>query len=100
MSDASEVTYSDLHASDSVSGDRPPRPEEHMTRTRKRRRVLFVNEVDEKLISRGIPTSLEDRVSDQERQDALDKAHIVGEADQSNTARLAANVPPHSQARI
>ena len=62
--------------------------------------MLFVNEVDEKLISRGIPTSLEDRVSDQERQDALDKAHIVGEADQSNTARLAANVPPHSQARI
>ena len=100
MSDASKVTHSHLHASDLVSGDRPPRSEEHMTRTRKRRRVLFVNEVDEKLISRGIPTSLEDRVSDQERQDALDKAHIVGEADQSNTARLAANVPPHSQARI
>lgn len=100
MSDASEVTYSDLHASDLVSGDRPRRSEEHMTRTRKRRRVLFVNEVDERLISRGIPTSLEDRVSDQERQDALDKAHIVGEADQSNTARLTANVPPHSQARI
>lgn len=100
MSDASEVTHPHLHASDLGSGDRPARSEEHMTRTRKRRRVLFVNEVDEKLISRGIPTSLEDRVSDQERQDALDKAHIVGEADQSNTARLAANVPPHSQARI
>lgn len=100
MSDASEVTHSHLHASDLVSGDRPARSEEHMTRARNRRRVLFVNEVDEKLISRGIPTSLEDRVSDQERQDALDKAHIVGEADQSNTARLAANVPPHSQARI
>lgn len=71
-----------------------------VTRSRKRRRVLFVNEVDERLISRGIPTSLEDRVSDQERQDALDKAHLVGEADQSNTARLTANVPPHSQARI
>ena len=71
-----------------------------VTRSRKRRRVLLVNEVDERLISRGIPTSLEDRVSDQERQDALDKAHLVGEADQSNTARLTANVPPHSQARI
>ena len=71
-----------------------------VTRSRKRRRVLFVNEVDERLISQGIPTSLEDRVSDQERQDALDKAHIVGEADQSNTAPLAANGPPHSQARI
>ena len=100
MSDASEVTYSDLHASDSVSGDTPVGTEKHAMRARKRRRVLFVNEVDEKLISRGIPTSLEDRVSDQERQDALDKAHIVGEADQSNTARLTANVPPHSQARI
>ena len=71
-----------------------------VTRSRKRRRVLFVNEVDERLISQGIPTSLEDRVSDQERQDALDKAHIVGEADQSNTQRLKENVPPHAQARI
>ena len=71
-----------------------------VTRSRKRRRVLFVNEVDERLISQGIPTSLEDRVSDQERQDALDKAHIVGEADQSNTAPLAANVPPHTPARV
>lgn len=71
-----------------------------VTRSRKRRRVLFVNEVDERLISQGIPTSLEDRVSDQERQDAADKAHIVGEADQSNTQRLKENVPPHAQARI
>ena len=94
MSDASEVTHSHLHTSDLVSGDTPVGNEKHAMRARKRRRVLFVNEIDEKLISRGIPTSLEDRVSDQERQDALDKAHIVGEADQS------ANVPPHSQARI
>lgn len=100
MSDASEVTHSHSHEPDLGSGDRPAGAEKHAMRTRKRRRVLFVNEVDEKLISKGIPTSLEDRVSDQERQDALDKAHIVGEADQSNTARLAANVPPHSQARI
>ena len=100
MSDAHQVTHSHLHASDLVSGDRAVGNEKHTMRARKRRRVLFVNEVDEKLISRRIPTSLEDRVSDQERQDALDKAHIVGEADQSNTARLAANVPPHSQARI
>ena len=71
-----------------------------VTRSRKRRRVLFVNEVDERLISQGIPTSLEDRVSDQERQDAADKAHIVGEGDQSNTRRLKENVPPHAQARI
>ena len=71
-----------------------------VTRSRKRRRVLFVNEVDERLISQGIPTSLEDRVSDQERQDAADKAQIVGEADQSNTQRLKENVPPHAQARI
>lgn len=100
MSDASEARRSYSHESDLGSGDSPARSEEHARRARKRRRVLFVNEVDERLISRGIPTSLEDRVSDQERQDALDKAHIVGEADQSNTARLAANVPPHSQARI
>ena len=100
MSDASEARRSYSHESDLGSGDSSAGSEEHATRPRKRRRVLFVNEVDERLISRGIPTSLEDRVSDQERQDALDKAHIVGEADQSNTARLAANVPPHSQARI
>ena len=100
MSDASEATRPHSRESDLESGDNFAGSEEHATRARKRRRVLFVNEVDEKLISRGIPTSLEDRVSDQERQDALDKAHIVGEADQSNTARLAANVPPHSQARI
>lgn len=100
MSEASEVTRPHSHESDLESGDNSAGSKEHATRARKRRRVLFVNEVDERLISRGIPTSLEDRVSDQERQDALDKAHIVGEADQSNTARLAANVPPHSQARI
>ena len=100
MSDTSGVTHSHPRASDLGSGDRPEGNEKQAMRPRKRRRVLFVNEVDEKLISRGIPSSLEDRVSDQERQDALDKAHIVGEADQSNTARLAANVPPHSQARI
>lgn len=100
MSEASEATRPHSRESDLESGDNFAGSEEHATRARKRRRVLFVNEVDEKLISRGIPTSLEDRVSDQERQDALDKAHIVGEADQSNTARLAANVPPHSQARI
>lgn len=100
MSEASEATRPHSHESDLESGDNSAGSEEHATRARKRRRVLFVNEVDERLISRGIPTSLEDRVSDQERQDALDKAHIVGEADQSNTARLAANVPPHSQARI
>lgn len=99
MSDPIEATHSHSHEPDLGTGDSAG-SEEHATRARKRRRVLFVNEVDEKLISRGIPTSLEDRVSDQERQDALDKAHIVGEADQSNTARLAANVPPHSQARI
>ena len=100
MSDASEARHSYSHVPDLGSRDNSAGAEEHARRTRKRRRVLFVNEVDERLISRGIPTSLEDRVSDQERQDALDKAHIVGEADQSNTARLAANVPPHSQARI
>lgn len=100
MSETSEATRSHSHEPDLGSGDNSAGSEEHATRARKRRRVLFVNEVDERLISRGIPTSLEDRVSDQERQDALDKAHIVGEADQSNTARLAANVPPHSQARI
>lgn len=100
MSEASEATRPHSRESDLESGDNFAGSEEHARRARKRRRVLFVNEVDEKLISRGIPTSLEDRVSDQERQDALDKAHIVGEADQSNTARLAANVPPHSQARI
>lgn len=69
-------------------------------RVRRRRRVLFVNDVDSRLSDRGIPTSLEDRVSDQERQDAADKAHIVGEDDQSNTQRLNDNVPPHAQARI
>lgn len=100
MSEASEATRPHSRESDLESGDNFAGSEEHATRARKRRRVLFVNEVDERLISQGIPTSLEDRVSDQERQDALDKAHIVGEADQSNTARLAANVPPHSQARI
>ena len=100
MSEASEATRPHSRESDLESGDNFAGSEEHATRARKRRRVLFVNEVDERLISRGIPTSLEDRVSDQERQDALDKAHIVGEADQSNTARLTANVPPHSQARI
>ena len=100
MSDPFEATRPHSRESDLESGDNFAGSEEQATRARKRRRVLFVNEVDEKLISRGIPTSLEDRVSDQERQDALDKAHIVGEADQSNTARLAANVPPHSQARI
>lgn len=100
MSDPFEATRPHSRESDLESGDNFAGSEEHATRARKRRRVLFVNEVDEKLISRGIPTSLEDRVSDQERQDALDKAHIVGEADQSNTARLAASVPPHSQARI
>lgn len=100
MSDTSGVTHSHPRTSDLGSGDSPAGNEKHAVRPRKRRRVLFVNEVDERLISRGIPSSLEDRVSDQERQDALDKAHIVGEADQSNTARLAANVPPHSQARI
>lgn len=100
MSEASEATRPHSRESDLESGDNFAGSEEHARRARKRRRVLFVNEVDERLISRGIPTSLEDRVSDQERQDALDKAHIVGEADQSNTARLAANVPPHSQARI
>ena len=100
MSDPFEATRPHSRESDLESGDNFAGSEERATRARKVRRVLFVNEVDEKLISRGIPTSLEDRVSDQERQDALDKAHIVGEADQSNTARLAANVPPHSQARI
>ena len=100
MSDISGVTHSHSHEPDLGSGDRPEGNEKQAMRARKRRRVLFVNEVDEKLILRGIPSSLEDRVSDQERQDALDKAHMVGEADQSNTARLAANVPPHSQARI
>ena len=100
MSEASEARRSYSHGPDLGSGDSSAGSEEYARRARKRRRVLFVNEVDERLISRGIPTSLEDRVSDQERQDALDKAHIVGEADQSNTARLAANVPPHSQARI
>ncbi|WP_299061309.1 toxin [uncultured Actinomyces sp.] len=69
-------------------------------RRRARRRVLYVNEVDLRLSDQGIPTSLEERVSDQERQDAADKAHIVGEADQSNTQRLKENVPPHAQARI
>ena len=100
MSEASEATRPHSRESDLESGDNFAGSEEHARRARKRRRVLFVNEVDERLISRGIPTSLEDRVSDQERQDALDKAHLVGEADQSNTARLTANVPPHSQARI
>ena len=69
-------------------------------RRRVRRRVLYVNEVDVRLSDQGIPTSLEERVSDQERQDAADKAHLVGEADQSNTLRLKENVPPHAQARI
>ena len=69
-------------------------------RRRARRRVLYVNEVDLRLSDQGIPTSLEEQVSDQERQDAADKAHIVGEADQSNTQRLKENVPPHAQARI
>ena len=68
-------------------------------RRRARRRVLYVNEVDLRLSDQGIPTSLEERVSDQERQDAADKAHIVGEADQSNTQRLKENVPPHAQVR-
>ena len=47
-------------------------------RRRVRRRVLYVNEVDVRLSDQGIPTSLEERVSDQERQDAADKAHLVG----------------------
>ena len=79
MSDPFEGTHAHSHEPDLGSGDNSAGSEEHATRARKRRRVLFVNEVDERLISRGIPTSLEDRVSDQERQDALDKAHIVGE---------------------
>ena len=62
--------------------------------------MLYVNEVDVRLSDQGIPTSLEERVSDQERQDAADKAHLVGEADQSNTQRLKENVPPQAQARI
>ena len=69
-------------------------------RRRVRRRVLYVNEVDLRLSDQGIPTSLEERVSDRERQDVADKAHLVGEADQSNTQRLKENVPPHAPARI
>ncbi|MCI1788464.1 MAG: toxin [Actinomyces sp.] len=66
----------------------------------RRRRAVFVSEVDRRLIAQGLPPSWEDRVREEDLAggDADGTGHAA-RGDGANDARLLANVPPHSQPR-
>jgi len=82
-----------------------------MAAGRRRRRAVFVSDVDRELVERGLPPSWEDKVGggDLERgglgHTGIDEDVPAGadgssdRGDGANDARLEDNVPPHSQAR-
>lgn len=68
------------------------------TERRKRRRVVYVSEVDQHLLSQGLQPSWDDKVavSDLRPGSFMDSPDI---GDGANDQRLLDNIPPHSQAR-